>query len=114
MILPVVVMGSSFTNSISRGYSWAASRVFTKFWISSWSAWLGAELRLQNDEGLYNFPANRIRTADHGGHGYALMLDQTVFDLRRPDSIPGAGDQVVLPAHEPEIPVLVLFGQISG
>ena len=31
MIFPVVVMGSSLTKSISRGYSWAASLVFTKF-----------------------------------------------------------------------------------
>ena len=41
MILPVVVSGSSVTNSTSRGYSWAASRVFTWVARSAFSASVG-------------------------------------------------------------------------
>lgn len=35
IIFPVAVMGSSSTNSISRGYSWAARRTLTKSLIST-------------------------------------------------------------------------------
>ena len=59
--LPVVVMGMSSMKATSRGYSCADSRVFTKPCMSDASASDAAIALLEDDEGLHDFGAQRIR-----------------------------------------------------
>ena len=42
------------------------------------------------------------------------MLEKRILDLGRTDAVAGAGDDVILAAHVPEIPVLILPAEIAG
>ena len=61
----------------------------------------------QNDESLYDFRALRIRRSNHSRQHNLGMPHDGVFNFRRPDPIPGTGDDVVLATAEPEVTLVV-------
>ena len=66
-----------------------------------------------NDKGLDQFRTERIRFAHHGYHTHCRVLHEAVFNFRWTYAVTGTGNQVVLSSHKPEIPILILFGEIS-
>jgi hypothetical protein len=91
------------TKAISRGYSCAASCVFTKFWIS-----LGERIRcrvsgLQLHEGFHDLGAERIGLADDRGERHGRMADEAIFDFAGADAIARRSNHVVVAADEEEI-----------
>ena len=70
--------------------------------------------RLENNEGLDNLGADLVRATHNGHHANGRVLYDAVLDLCRADTITRAGNQIVLSTYKPKIPVLVLFGQVSG
>ncbi len=113
-ILPVVVSGSSGTNSTSRGYSWAARRVFTKPARSAFSASAGGDLRPELDEGLHDLGADLVGHAHDADHGHGGVLHQAFLDLARPDAVAARGDDVVVAALEEDVAILVDAAEVAG
>src|SRR5262245_42423192 len=68
----------------------------------------------QHDECLDDLPAGRVRLADDGGLSDGGVLDQCGLDLERPDPVRRAVDHVVGAADEPEVPVVVHRGAVTG
>ena len=75
---------------------------------------IAGEAVLQHDERLYHLAHHRVRLADDRGLGNCWMIGQRILDFERADQMPGGLDDIVSPAHEPEIAVSILFHQITG
>ena len=114
MILPVAVIGSSATKSTWRGYSCAARRLLTKCLDLARKFGVIHRSGPQNDPGLHRLGPHRVRNSGDRGHADGGMRDQAILDFAGADPVAGAGDQVIRPAGEPEIAVLIQTGQIAG
>src|SRR5215470_12703672 len=69
---------------------------------------------LERDKRRNRLSLDLMRSADHGGLGDAGMIDQRTLDLHSPDAVTGDVDDVVDAAKQPEIPVGVALGTVTG
>ena len=108
MILPVVVLGRSSTNTTSRGTSWGAEPAAHV--LAQLLGQLGAGFHAgpQHHERLGHLALALVGHADDGGHGHGVVSAEAPLDLAWPDAIAGGLDHVVLAGHEPEVAVFVL------
>ena len=68
----------------------------------------------EDDVGLHDLAAQSVRPADHRGLRHRRVLEQRALHLERADPVARRGDDVVRPAHEPEVAVLVPRGGVAG
>ena len=68
----------------------------------------------QCNEGLDHLHHDRVWLADNTGFDNSRMLHQHALHFEGPNQVPGAIDDIVSPANEPEIAVLVHTGTIAG
>src|SRR5262249_40751326 len=68
----------------------------------------------QHDERLDDLAADRIRAGHDGRLDDGRMLEQRALYLEWPDAIARRDDDVVGPADEPEVAILVASGAVSG
>src|SRR5881296_1888684 len=66
----------------------------------------------QHHEGLHDLTADRIRLADDRRFHNGRMLDQGAFHFKWTDPITGALDDIIAPADEPKISVLIARGAV--
>ncbi len=69
---------------------------------------------LQGDIGVDTLALDVVRESDHRGLGHPLMAHQGALDLRRAQPMAGDIDDVVHPAGDPVVPVLVAPAAIAG
>ncbi|MNF57605.1 hypothetical protein D3C84_391390 [compost metagenome] len=75
---------------------------------------VGAELRLQHDEGLDQFGAFRIGLADHRRLDHRGVLDQRALHVEGTDPIAAGGDHVIGTADEADAAVVVELDGIAA
>ena len=68
---------------------------------------------LEDNKGFYNFGTHLVRAADNCHHAHGRMFHNAVFNFGRPDAVTGAGNDIILTADKPKIPLLIVFGQIA-
>ena len=118
MILPLRVLGSSGVSMIWRGLAMGPISRATWSRSSSTSASpavaLGVARPLHGDEGDDGLPGRGIVRADHGGLGHRRVADQRVLDLGGRDAVARDVHDVVDPAEQPQVAVLVALGAVAG
>ncbi|KAF5032183.1 hypothetical protein DSECCO2_619950 [anaerobic digester metagenome] len=67
----------------------------------------------EGDERLDDVPFQGIGFPDDRGLRHRIVRDERALDLRGPDVVPGDDDQVVGPAEDHDVAVLVLHREVS-
>ncbi len=113
MILPDRVLGSSCTSMIWRGLA-IGPRVFATWSRSSAvSASDARGVAAQDDEGHDGLAGGRVGGADDGRLGHLRVRDQRRLDLGRGDVVAGDEHDVVDPAEQPQVAVLVALRAVA-
>ena len=114
MILPLRVFGRFWRNAMSFGAIAGPRR--WRAWPSSSlrSASLGSKPFLSATKALTTSPAVGSGNADHAGLGDGRMLHQRALHLERADQMAGALDDVVRPADEPVVALVVAHREVAG
>ena len=75
---------------------------------------LGVVVTLHRDEGNDGLARGGVVGADDGGLGHRRMADQRVLDFGGRDPVPRDVHDVVDPAQQPQVAVLVALGTVAG
>ena len=115
MILPERVLGSSGTTRMVLGL--AMGPISLPTWLRS-SAMMASPVvhgvpaqDHERDDGL---AGGFVRGADDGGFGHGGVGDEGGFDFGGGEPVPGDVHDVIDPAQEPDVAVLVLLGAVAG
>src|SRR5699024_3605787 len=71
-------------------------------------------LPAQDDEGDHGLAGGVVLRAHHGRFGDPLVGDQGRFDLGGGQVVPGDVHDIVQPAQQPDVAVLVVLGAVAG
>src|SRR5699024_9563965 len=71
-------------------------------------------LPAQDDEGDHGLAGGVVLRAHHGRFGDPLVGDQGRFDLGGGQAVPGDVHDIVHPAQQPDVAVLVVLGAVTG
>ncbi len=114
MILPLRVFGSSGVKTMFAGF--AIGPILRATWSRSSSS-LATEpsaSALERDEGDDRLAGHRVGARGDGRLGDVLVVDERALDLDRRDAVAGDVHDVVDPAEQPEVAVLVDPRAVAG
>ena len=114
MILPLRVLGSAWVKRMSSGRASEPISLATHSRSSSLSCGDGLMTAFQRNKGGDGLPFQVVRAADDGGLSHLGVGHQRGLHFHGAQPVPAHVDDVVDPAHQPVVAILVHPGAVAG